>query len=39
MYNRKICKIYTILPKNNPHQFGYNYVNLQVCYNNYVNLQ
>ena len=31
-YNRKICRIYTILLKNDPHQFVYNWVNLQVCY-------
>ena len=32
VHNRKICKTYIALPKNDPHQFIYNYVNLQVCY-------
>ena len=27
-------KIYTILPKNDPHQSMYNYINLQSFYNN-----
>ena len=30
MYNRKMCRIYTILLKNDPHQSVYNCVNLQV---------
>lgn len=36
MYNNilKIYKIYTVLSKNDPHQFVYNYVNLPVCYSN-----
>ena len=31
-------KIYKVLLKNDQHQFVYNCVNLQVYYNNYVNL-
>ena len=31
MYNRKMCRIYIVLPKNVPHQSVYNCVNLQVC--------
>lgn len=31
-------KIYTVLTKNVPHQFFYNFVNLQIYYNNCINL-
>ena len=34
----KMCKIYTVLPKNNSHQFIYNCINLQICYNNHITL-
>ena len=33
-----MCRIYTILLKNDTHQSVYNYINLQVCYSNYINL-
>ena len=33
-----MCKIYSVLPKNNSHQLVYDCVNLQVCYNNHINL-
>ena len=38
LYNRKKCRIYIVLPKNDSHQSVYNCVNLQVCYGNHVNL-
>ena len=39
MYNKKICRIYTILPENDQHQSMYNYINLQVFFDNCVNLR
>ena len=38
VYNRKMCRIYIVLPKNDLHQSVYNYVNLPIYYSNRVNL-